>query len=235
MEDGFVRIPDGVFEKEYWIHPTREVDWILTKTQNGKWTYTGKSTLYGVKGRAKMMKVRIERRLYKRHRLFALATDADADALDKFRSGRKNPVLHGERREEDARPNDADVRFGTPWENGNDPTNKKRKPSASGHPVLLTSATVEKPLRFDSVKAAAAFLGANHGNLSKYLNRDKETSGLNMPKCDREGAWEAVYDEFELKDAVRLVRAAAELYLSPSSPNELFRKMKTGKFATTKL
>jgi hypothetical protein len=235
MDDGFVRFPEGVFEKEYWIHPTRDVGWIRTKTNGGKWTHFGTATLQGAKGKAKRVVVRIEGRRYKRHRLTALANDGGVDAPYKFRGGAKHPVLHLERREEDKRPNDADVKFGTSKENNNDPNNKKMKPKASGHTVLLTSKTAEKPLRLGSVTAAAAFLGAHVGNLGKYLNRDKQTSKRSMPKCERDGSWEAVYDEFELTDAVRLVRAAAELYLSPSHPSRLFRKLKTGKFCSTEI
>jgi hypothetical protein len=233
--EGFLRIRVDAFRGEYWIHPKREVDWIRTRTLTGKWMYFGEETLLGSKGKARRVRVGIEGRLYYRHRLTALAKDDGDDALDKFKGGAKHPVLHGERREEDARPNDEDVKFGTPKENSNDPNNKKRKPNASGHPVLLTSATTtEPPLRFDSVTAVAKFLGTDPGYLRRYLIR-KKTSRMNMPACERDGVWELVYDEFELEDAARLVRAAAELYLSPSCPNRLFRKLKTGKFAATEL
>jgi hypothetical protein len=235
MDEGFLRIPEGVFDKEYWIHPTREVDWIRTRVENtGKWMYSGKATLVGAEGKTKMAVAYIKGWPYYRHRLFALASDGSDDAPEKFRGGVKHPVLHLDRREEDKRPNDADVCFGTAKENRTDPNNKKRKPQASGHPVLLTSDTTTEPVKFGRAKAAAAFLGTNHGNLRRYLNRKKPTR-MRMPKCDRAGVWDAVYDEFRLDDAVRIVRAAAELYLSPTRPNELFRKLQTGKFATTEL
>jgi hypothetical protein len=43
------------------------------------------------------------------------------------------------------------------------------------------------------------------------------------------------YVEIELHDAVRLSRSRAELYLSRNRPNELFRKLKTGRFSPTTL
>jgi hypothetical protein len=235
--DGWLGFVDGAFEGEWQIHPTRIVDWIRRKLPSGTWKYDGEATLLGANGKSRMVRVGIEGKSYLRHRLIALSNDGTAEGLAKFLDWKNNPVLHGKRRREDERPDDTpeNVRFGTAKDNNADPNNKKRKAKASGHPVLLKGTTIETPMRFDSVLVAAAFLGTHPGNLRRYLNRNQETSGLSMPKCKLEGVWEAVYDEFELEDAVRLVRAAAELYLSPSRQNELFRKLKTGKFAMAEL
>jgi len=231
----WIKFHGGAFKKEYWIHTTRVVEWIRTRTPNGKWTYSGSVRLDGADGKSRKVPVQIEGKRYLRHRLIALAKDGTAEGLVKFGDWKNNPVEHKKRRREDERPDDTpeNVDFGTHATNRTDPNIKKRKPYASGHPVILTNATTKETKPFSSALSAAAFLGARAGNLSRYLNG---TNGVkNMPKYAREGSWDAEYDEFELPDATRLVRARAKIYLSPSHPNQLFRKLKTGKFCATEL
>lgn len=229
----WLAFPAGVFSKEYHVHTTRVAQWIRTKTTTGVWTYSGSATLHGVSGKARMVRAMIEGKSYLRHRLIALAKDGTADGIAKFRSGHKNPVLHGKRRAEDARPDDRpeNVRFGTHEENRTDPGNKKPRAYASGHPVTLTNTATGETETFASVFATAAFLGSNPGSLRHYLNG---TNGVkNMPRYEEEGTWDAAYDGFELPGAVRLVRARAELYLSRERPNQMFRKLPNGTFAVT--
>lgn len=236
MDDGWLKFVQGAFEKEYWIHPTRVVDWIRTRTPvTGEWTYSGPATLQGAEGKSRKVRVAIEGRSYKRHRLIALAKDGTPEGLAKFLNWKNNPVLHGKRRREDERPDDTpeNVRFGTQKENVNDPGNKKRKTNAFSYPVRLTlvATGMKKTLDFESVQEAATFLGENGGSLRSYLNGWKHKS---MPGSSR-GIWSAEYICFDLPDAVRLVRAAGKIYLSRERPNELFRELPTGKFCETEL
>jgi hypothetical protein len=235
IDGKWLKFVDGAFKGEYWIHTTLEIDWIRRRLPSGKWTYSGSARLVGADDKARKVVVKIERKEYKRHRLIALAKDGTAEGLAKFLDWKNNPVLHKKRRREDERPDDSpeNVDFGTHVANNVDPNRKKRKPQASGHPVILTNSDTGETKPFGSALAAATFLGADPGHLRQYMTR---TNGVkNMPKCALGGAWDAAYDEFELTDAVRLVRARAKLYTSQSHPNRLFRKMKTGKFCTTEL
>jgi hypothetical protein len=217
----------------YQIHYTRQSGWIRKKTKNGKWTYSGSSRLVGSIGKPRVYIVNIKRRLYLRHRLAALASGKMT--IDQF----NDPdvfVMHIIRRGEDERPDDSpeNLVVGSAKENNNDPGNKKRKANPGGIPVLVTDVLTDGKEEFGSVSEAASFLDANRGSLTRYLNREVG-SGLTMPACGRNGTWRAIYNEFDLPDAVRIVRASAELYLSPSRHMELFRRLKTGKFSTTEL
>lgn len=231
----WIKFQEGAFKKERWIHTTRTTGWIRKKTKTGKWAYDGSVRLDGADGKARKVRVRIEGKLHSRHRLIALAKDGTAEGLAKFLDWKNNPVEHKKRRREDERPDDTpeNVDFGTYASNNADPNKKKAKQKASGHPVILTNATTKETKPFSSALAAAAFLGAEHGNLVHYLNGTNRVK--NMPKYTKGGEWDAAYDEFDLPDAVRLVRAAAKIYVSPSRPNRLFRKLPTGKFCATEL
>lgn len=225
----------GAFTGEYQIHTTLGVDWIRLKLPPGEWAYSGSARLVGINGKTRMARVSIEGNSYKRHRLIALSKDGTPEGLAKFRDWKNNPVLHKKRRREDERPDDSpeNVDFGTTKDNNTDPNRKKRKAYASGHPVILTNTATSETKSFGSVTAAAAFLGVDGGHLCQYLNKTNRVKS--MPKCTRDGAWGAEYDDFDLSDAVRLVRSRAKLYLSPTRPNELFRKFENGRFATTEL
>lgn len=229
--DGWIKAPIGVFKKEYWFHPTKEVGWIRTETESGEWTYSGVGTLVGSKGKPRRIRGCIEGKSYLRHRLIALAEDGTPEGIAKFLDWKNNPVEHKKRRREDERPDDTpeNVRFGTHSTNNADPNRKKRKVSAAGHPVRLSlvSTGVPKTVDFYTVLEAAAFLGVDGGNLRSYLSGGRRNS---MPESSR-GVWEAAYIGFDLPDAVRIVRAAGELYLSRSRPNEIFRKLPDGKFS----
>jgi hypothetical protein len=232
MDEGWLAFPHGAFEKEYQIHPTLEAGWIRTRTKTGKWRYSGSSALVGAEGKPRIVRVHICGRRYLRHRLVALVKDGSAEGLAKFIDWKKNPVLHEKRRCEDERPDDSpdNVMFGSHVENNNDPNRKKPRAKSSGHPIIVKRENGDT-VTFDSILSAAVFLGTDHGHLTQYLSGTNWVK--NMPKCTREGVWIAVYDGIDLQDAVRIVRAAADLHLSPSRPNELFRKLPNGKFATT--
>jgi hypothetical protein len=149
---------------------------------------------------------------------------------EQFADG-KCVVMHKNRRAEDVPPDDrpSNLEVGTHKENLNDPHNKRRTSNARSRRVRLTRVDTGETTVFESVKEAASFVGVQKGNLSHYLNGVQ-----NMPR-PMAGVWEASYeDAFEAPDdAIKLAGAAGDLWLIPSRPNEVFRRLKTGAFVPT--
>ena len=221
---------DAGFAAKHWIHETSRMDWVRTKTKNGAWKYTGSARLVGAPGKPRVCFVQIEGKMYLRHRLMALA--CGKMTATQFR----NPavvVMHKKRRGEDEAPDDSpeNLEVGSQKENCNDPGNKKKGRPASGHPVRLIHLSTGEAKEFASASEAARFAKVHPGHLNDYLSGGRP----NIPGCAR-GVWDAEYTgSFCAPDAVEIPGAAAKLWLSPSRPRDVLRRLKTGMFVTTVL
>lgn len=217
------------FKKQYFIHETRETDYIRVRTKLGKWVYRGTAEKLGVHGKPRMKRVCIERTSYLRHRLMALAKDGE-EAFEKFLDGRANPVLHDDRRVEDDPPNDhpSNVSFGTHGENRSDPKRKIATETANGKRVLLTNLSTGAVVVCSSIRKAAIYIGIrNSSHLGQYLSKDIE----NMPIYVRD-EWDAVYSDapVHVPDATEFDAADKALRVSPSLADPLVYEVSGGLF-----
>jgi hypothetical protein len=230
-DEGWHAIPTGAeFAHPHWIHETLRSGWVRTKTKNGEWTYSGTARLVGASGKPRVCFVQIEGKTYLRHRLMALA--CGKMIIEQFRDPTV-VVMHKKRRGEDEAPDDSpdNLGVGTQKDNNNDPGNRKRAPPSTGVPVRLTHLETGETKDFASASEAARFANVPPGHLNDYLCGGRP----NVPGRAR-GVWNAEYTGyFEAHDAVEIRDAAANLWLSPSRPNEVLRRLKMGAFVKTEL
>jgi hypothetical protein len=221
-------------DKPFWIHTTRNVDFVRFKTPIGKWVYLSGS-LIGELESPLFVQFSIDGVTFYRHR--AMALSAGIATIEQYRDPAL-VIMHKKRREEGVIPDDRpeNIEVGTRSDNNLDAGNKDYAPRADGKPVLLTNKVHGYTKTLPSVTAASKFLGVNPGSLSSYLNGGKVKSVPNGKGAE----WEVsrgVVASFGCADAVRIPGALDDddRRLSPTlAPNPLLRSVGSGKYVFSK-
>jgi hypothetical protein len=215
-----------------WIHTTRDEAFVRFEKEGGKRGYNRRGALQGAKGQPRMVCATIGRVPILRHRAMALA--AGIMTLEQYRDWKNFVIDHVEPREKDAMPDDRpeNLRVVPPSVNNTNPKNKKRVSRADGKPVTLTRKSTGVQTPFQSVLAAAKFIGVDTGALRRYLIR-KNGGMRSMPEgsgTEWDATWTKV-EVFECADAAPIpgVKEDDDRRISPTKG--LLRSLGDGKYA----